>query len=375
MNLKILLPMGEKPPDILGRGEDATPTQAPIVLSFPNACQILEELSVLLSAILRSTARSLIVIIFYGTAPPSLVAVDGYLFGMSRQRLPAHQNRCSTTTTTTSTNNLCLFTAIIIDITCFSLPASGRVELVPSMPSIPRQFFPKHQHPSQNIAPTTSARSFITIHASTACLPPSIISHGMAPATTTLRLHACINFLLPLLIIMRLIPCLLSSPFMPSTIHSPLSFGLGTTTASPLTSKTFSLFIGTKSYDLDIPPAVSYQKCRSLRYKLPYFLLHDIADLTTDSPPVLAAVSAATMTYHRVCSFHVTNSTHGNPCLLYHYVLLLPHDAIWTARYSAPSSIYDGALAILVQPSFTWWKGQIQPHVLYPRHHTHTITT
>ena len=82
MNLKILLPMGEKPPDTLGRGEDAPPTQAPIVLSFPNACQILEELSVLLSAILRSTARSLIVIIFYGTAPPSLVAVDGYLFGM-----------------------------------------------------------------------------------------------------------------------------------------------------------------------------------------------------------------------------------------------------------------------------------------------------
>ncbi len=81
MNLKILLPMGKKPPDILGRGEDATPIQAPIVLSFHNACQILEELSVLLSTILRSTTCSLIVIIFYGTGPPSLLAVDRIFLG------------------------------------------------------------------------------------------------------------------------------------------------------------------------------------------------------------------------------------------------------------------------------------------------------
>ncbi len=98
MNLKNLLPMGEKPPNILGQGEDTTPTQTPIVLSFPNTFQILEELSVSLSALPRSTARSFIVIIFYGTGPPTLVAVDRI---------------------------------IIIDITCLSLPASGRVELCP----------------------------------------------------------------------------------------------------------------------------------------------------------------------------------------------------------------------------------------------------
>ena len=289
MNLKILLPMGEKPPDTLGRGDDAPPTQAPIVLSFLNACQILEELSVLLSAILRSTARSLIVIIFYGTAPPSLVAVDGYLFGMSRQRLPAHRDCCTTHTTTTTTKNVCLFMAIVIDITCLSLPAGGRVELVPSMPSIPCQFSPKHQHPSPNVTPSTATRSFIVIHVFAAYLPPSIIGHGMVPATSTLHLHACINFLIPLLIIMILLSRLSLSPFMPSTVHSPLSLGRGTTTASPLTNMTFSLFVVTASYDLDIPPTVGLQKCWHLQYNLPYLLLHDIADLTTDCPPDLAA--------------------------------------------------------------------------------------
>jgi hypothetical protein len=269
MNLKNLLPMGEKPPDTLGRGQDATPTQALVVLSFPNAFQFLEELSVLLSILLRSTTRSFIVVIFYGTGPPKLVDVDRIMFGMSKQQLPTHRNHCTTHTTTTTTNNVCLFTAIIIDITCLSVPAGGRVELVPSMPLIPCQFSPKHQHPSPNIAPSTAACSFIVIHIFTACLWPSIIGHGMVMVTSTLHLHASINFLLPLLIIMRLLPSLSSSPFMPSTVHSPLSFGRGTTTASPLTNTTFSLFIVTKSYDLDIPPVVSHQKCWYLRYNLP----------------------------------------------------------------------------------------------------------
>ncbi len=262
--------------------------------------------------------------------------------------------------------------AIVIDITCLSLPAGGRVELVPSMPSIPCQFSPKHQHPSPNVAPSTPAHSFIVIHVFAKCLPPSIIGHGMVPATSTLHLHACINFLLPLLIIRRLLPHLSLSPFMPPAIHSPLSFGWGTTTASPLTNTTLSLFIVTKSYDLDIPPAVSLQKCWYLWYNLPYFFLHDIAHLTTDCPPDLAAVSTATMTtYHCVCSIQVTNSTHGNGnlYLLDHVVLLLPHATYLAARCSAPSSIYDGALTILVQPSFIWWQGKIQPPVLYPHQH------
>jgi hypothetical protein len=33
--------------------------------------------------------------------------------------------------------------------------------------------------------------------------------------------------------------------------------------------------------------------------------------------------------------------------------LLLPHAAAWAARHSDPSSIYDGALAMLVKPSST----------------------
>jgi hypothetical protein len=324
---------------------------------------------VLLSTLLRSTTRSFIVIIFYGTGPPTLVAIGRIMFGMLKQHLPAHWNCCTTHTTT---NNVSLFTAIIMDITCLSLPVSGRVELVPSMSSIPCQFSPKHQHPSPNVTPSTATRSFIVIHVFAAYLPPSIIGHGMVPATSTLHLHACINFLIPLLIIMILLSRLSLSPFMPSTVHSPLSLGRGTTTASPLTNMTFSLFVVTASYDLDIPPTVGLQKCWHLQYNLPYLLLHDKADLTTDYPPDLAAVSTATMTtYHCICSFHVTNSTHdnGDPYLLNHVVLLLPHATNWAARYSAPSSIHDGALTILVQPSFIWWQGKIQPPVFYPNQH------
>jgi hypothetical protein len=66
---------------------------------------------------------------------------------------------------------------------CLSLPADGRLELVPSIPSIPYYFAPKYQHASPYVTPTTATHSFIVIHGSATCLPPSIICHGMVLAT------------------------------------------------------------------------------------------------------------------------------------------------------------------------------------------------
>jgi hypothetical protein len=48
------------------------------------------------------------------------------------------------------------------------------------------------------------------------------------------------------------------------------------------------------------------------------------------------------------------------------YCLLLLHVAAGTARHHTPSSIYDGALAVLVQPSFTLWKVVIQTPIIPP---------
>ena len=46
--------------------------------------------------------------------------------------------------------------------------------------------------------------------------------------------------------------------------------------------------------------------------------------------------------------------------------LLLPHVAFWAARHSDPSSIYDGALAMLVKPSFTLWKIMLHTYAFLP---------
>jgi hypothetical protein len=63
MNLKIFLPMGEKPPDTFGRGGDDSPIQASLFITFPHFCQVLQEIFVLQSAILHSTVCLLIVVI------------------------------------------------------------------------------------------------------------------------------------------------------------------------------------------------------------------------------------------------------------------------------------------------------------------------
>ncbi len=88
-------------------------------------------------------------------------------------------------------------------------------------------------------------------------------------------------------------------------------------------------------------------------------------DTTDPHHDIVAVSTTTTTTYHHIYSIHVATIIHGNT-YLHHFVLLLPHVAAWAARYSAPSSIYDGALTILVQPSFTLWREQIQKLVSYP---------
>ena len=65
MTIKTFLPMGEKPPDIIGQGNNATIKQAPTVISFPPFQQFPEDFLASVFLPLSSTAFTLIVIFFY----------------------------------------------------------------------------------------------------------------------------------------------------------------------------------------------------------------------------------------------------------------------------------------------------------------------
>jgi hypothetical protein len=54
--------------------------------------------------------------------------------------------------------------------------------------------------------------------------------------------------------------------------------------------------------------------------------------------------------------FHTWIILHGNADSRYPPVFLIPHVADWIASHSAPSSILDGALTMLGQPSSQQWK-------------------
>jgi hypothetical protein len=102
MNLKIFLPMGEKPPDTFGRGRDASSIQVSLVVAFPRFCQELQELLVLPSAILCSTICPLIVIILYDTCfPPSTDSREIALVYFMHL-LPAKTRQLTTTTAATT---------------------------------------------------------------------------------------------------------------------------------------------------------------------------------------------------------------------------------------------------------------------------------
>jgi hypothetical protein len=106
MNLKIFLPMGEKPPDKFGRGRDVLSIQVSLVIAFPRFCHVLQELLVLPSATMSSTICSLIVIIFHDNCfPPS---AEGYKIALvsSMQFLPPKTRQLITTTAATTTTTI-----------------------------------------------------------------------------------------------------------------------------------------------------------------------------------------------------------------------------------------------------------------------------
>jgi hypothetical protein len=108
MNLKIFLPMGEKPPDKFGRGRDASPIQVFLVIAFPRFCQALQELLVLPSATMSSTICSLIVIIFYDICfPPS---AEGYEIALVSLMQLFTSKTCQLTTTTAATTTTTITT-------------------------------------------------------------------------------------------------------------------------------------------------------------------------------------------------------------------------------------------------------------------------
>ncbi len=122
MNLKIFLPMGEKPPDTFGRGCDASQSQAYIVITFPWFCQNLEEFLVFLSTVLSSFVCPLLVIFLDTSLPPPGV---GYKIALqfSMPSLPAHMHQITTTNTTAHTTILLLLILLLLIIIVIRLLA------------------------------------------------------------------------------------------------------------------------------------------------------------------------------------------------------------------------------------------------------------
>jgi hypothetical protein len=117
------------------------------------------------------------------------------------------------------------------------------------------------------------------------------------------------------------------------------------TDTAPYMPTTAHMFIVNSFPDIGNSPALGHEKKYYLLQckLLPAYSHHDNTVFTTDIMDI----------FHHICSFHITAIIHGNYYQIYLLVLSILHVAAWTARYSTPSSIYDGALVLLVQSSFT----------------------
>ena len=100
--------MGEKPPDIIGQGNNATIKQAPTVISFPPSQQFPEEFLVLELLTIRSIAFSLIVIIL---SPVSLASNFALVPPMHYSTTYPHWNP---TTIITSSNRSTAYRSFIV---------------------------------------------------------------------------------------------------------------------------------------------------------------------------------------------------------------------------------------------------------------------
>ena len=162
MNLKIFLPMGKKPPDKFGRGDDAIPTQASLGIAFPVVHQIPEEHSVLQPATLVSTARPFIVIIWYCTGLPPCALGHRFMLVALKPPIPGHWKHYPpgtplpthtiivTTPTDPHSSIVCLFIVVIKYTT--GLPPSvvgQRFTLVALKPHLPGDG--KQHHPNTSL--------------------------------------------------------------------------------------------------------------------------------------------------------------------------------------------------------------------------------
>jgi hypothetical protein len=125
-------------------------------------------------------------------------------------------------------------------------------------------------------------------------------------------------------------------------------------------------------------PSLGLVNSLVLKMQLPV-RLHQHVCSTTRTLAILHHDIGATMTplphasrHHEMFSPHFYlpcyRIIHSNYHQIYLLVLSILHVAAWTARFSAPSSIYDGALATLVQPGFTLWRVMIDTYYSFPTH-------
>jgi hypothetical protein len=132
MTFKTFLPMGEKPPDIIGRGHIITTKQAPTVLSFPPSQQFPEEFLVLELSTLSSTTFSLIVVIL---SPVSLFNSFALVFPMHYTTRHLHRNMTTPTTSSITTNIITTINTIVI--ITVRPPKTHVIAVMPDSPARP----------------------------------------------------------------------------------------------------------------------------------------------------------------------------------------------------------------------------------------------
>ena len=363
MTLKIFLPMGEKPPDIFGQGRYATPNRASLAISIPTVYQILQEFSVLRCATLRSTACPFIVVILYGTSLPPLAVDDRIVLVVSKQFSPAYWNH-HTTETSTTTSTISKYG------TCLSLPhtlflassLSSAISLLPMLLCtaatllivilLPNTGFPSPgvgnrtvlgmvmqcllAHQNLNIATTTATtahRNFRQVMA--------IGIYGTCPSQPADG-HR-----------LRLVP---SRPLIPSYFARTRQYH--TSKITPTTARLFIVILDSKTrlvpsipeylhHIADLPPDI-----QSILTQVGCIHVHRILHVNA-YPLYLAILLAHKHAFLHVYFLHATIVIHDNTYQIYLTVLLLPPVAACADSYSAPSSISDGALAMLGKPSCT----------------------
>ncbi len=232
-----------------------------------------------------SIIHPFVVIVWNDTDLPPPAAVDRKMWVATKHCLPAHWNHHTRTTTPTS-SNLRPFLAICQYGTCCSLPAYYG-HRVGLVPSIPCHLVYVHQC-HMSITTTTAACSFIVILVYKTCLLLPTISYGCTLALSTHHLPAYINLTLLFLLLILVFHLLLGIE------------RAGNSNCNSLTKNTM---------------------------KSKHFLLLSTLD----------------------CYYQVTSLIHGNTYHVYFPGLSLPLVTTSAASYSAPSSISDGALAILGQ--------------------------